>query len=61
MLKVKHSMPGRVRFFYSPIKGNYDLAVYISTILGKSSGIYGVRYNIKCASLVVQFDYDVLS
>ncbi len=54
--KIKHSIPGRVRFTVSIIGGTSNGTRRIRELLSSAKGVTGARVNPACASLVVHFD-----
>lgn len=59
-LRVKHTLPNRIRFSLPAVR-NAVLAHRLETSIQKVEGIHWIRINPHCAGVVVRFDAAVLS
>ncbi len=60
-IRVKHSLPHRVRFRMSSVRHNETAARSLEKRAEGMDGILWVRANTKCAGVVVRFDPRVYS
>ena len=58
LIKIRHSIPGRVRYRVPDLQRNPELAEKLAQGLERFDHVELVRSNIKCASLVVRFAPD---
>lgn len=57
-IRIKHSIPGRVRFSIRSLHKNQSLAHVLDAELGRQATVESVRANVLCGSLVVRFAPD---
>ncbi|GAB7024423.1 heavy metal translocating P-type ATPase [Salidesulfovibrio brasiliensis] len=55
-LKIRHSIPGRVRFLVRSLRRNDELAARLESELAESEGVELVRANARAGTLIVRYD-----
>lgn len=58
-LAIKHGIPGRVRLGGSVLRRNPALAGELESSLGRLPGVFGLRLNLACGSVVVAYDAEL--
>jgi len=57
-IRIRHSMPGRVRLLVKPLRHNPALAARLENRMGELPGVLLVRVNVRGGSLVVRYAPD---